>query len=647
MTKPIAESLWWLAVGCTMLHFLWVGGVIGLFALGGRRILRRASLSINYVFTLCCLLALIAAPVVLFVYVVDQMNNPRPTSAETWASEQEQDEDLRLLMENETPLVANREVSAAVRNHECEPAGRENLATSIVTSVSSVLPWVWISGTPVFLSIVMLGLAGTHRLRRRARLLHDEPTEKLGAHLAKVLGMGKVKIGLSDRIASPTVVGIVHPLILLPEVTFRQWRSDYVRMILLHELWHVRRLDNLANLVQRFIESMMFFHPIVWQVSRWARIDREHCCDSAVLRQTKQTLAYAEMLACLAGRQRWPWWPSFGVAMGEHNVVARIRRVLGGEKHSGRLPSVAITWALLVTGISSIVLAGYVQPGFLTVPAGYVSMREDDPGKNVLPSAEAEASVSRNDSDNVDVLRDARSAAILETPNPSLHESVTMRLVDEAGRPVAGAQVGLRIKCKDGHPDFPAGTPSAPAVSDRQGIFRIRSKKLLEPVGCSTTVPCFAFHADRRLAGTLNLTQEDWGGEFVVAMQPVSLVRFVLDSQEVRSAGGSLTWSKGFVRLPGNRLSYLLRNTQNAPHSFEYLLPPGRYELVAFAGSGNLRETILFFRFFEVPVGLPEVDLGVFQLPRAPRPVPYSVSNPRGSTDLPDPIHGEVESTTE
>ncbi|MHC4445948.1 MAG: M56 family metallopeptidase, partial [Planctomycetota bacterium] len=257
MTKSIVESLWWLAAGCTMLHFLWVGGAIGLFALGGRRILRRASLSINYAFTLCCLLALITAPVVLFAYVVDRMKDTRPTPAGTWAAEQEQDEDLWLLMENAAPLVKNDEVATAMQNPE--PAGRETLATSIMTSISSVLPWMWITGTPVLLSIVMLGLAGAYRLRRRARLLHDEPTAKLGAHLAKVLGLGKVEIGLSDRIVSPTVVGIVHPLILLPEVALRQWRSDHVRMILLHELWHVRRLDNLMNLVQRFIESVMFF----------------------------------------------------------------------------------------------------------------------------------------------------------------------------------------------------------------------------------------------------------------------------------------------------------------------------------------------------------------------------------------------------
>ena len=89
MMKPITESLWWLAAGCTMLHLLWVGGVIGLLGLAGRRILCRASWSVKYGFALCCLLVLVAAPAVVFVHVVDRMRHQRPEPQESWAAGQE------------------------------------------------------------------------------------------------------------------------------------------------------------------------------------------------------------------------------------------------------------------------------------------------------------------------------------------------------------------------------------------------------------------------------------------------------------------------------------------------------------------------------------------------------------------------------
>ena len=71
-------------------------------------------------------------------------------------------------------------------------------------------------------------------------------------------------------------------------------------MVLLHELAHVRRWDNLVNLIQRLVESVLFFHPIVWIVSGWVRKEREHCCDGIVVRQTGKARAYVETLLTLS-----------------------------------------------------------------------------------------------------------------------------------------------------------------------------------------------------------------------------------------------------------------------------------------------------------------------------------------------------------
>ena len=72
-------------------------------------------------------------------------------------------------------------------------------------------------------------------------------------------------------------------------------------MVLLHELAHVRRWDNLVNLLQRFVESLLFFHPVVWWLSGWVRLERELCCDRLVVERLGQPVAYAEMLVALSG----------------------------------------------------------------------------------------------------------------------------------------------------------------------------------------------------------------------------------------------------------------------------------------------------------------------------------------------------------
>ena len=602
-----------------MLHFLWGGGAIGLFALGGRRLLRQAPLSVSYGFTMCCLLALTLAPGVLFIHVVDRMRSQQDTL--TGIGDLEAEEEFALLTDRDVLWAADTTMpcSSAIVPAEDSYESSDGL-TSCVTTVSSILPWAWIVGAPALLGTVILGLAGTHRLRRRSRLLNDEPPSKICVRLARDLRLGSVEVRVSDRIVSPTVVGIVRPAILLPKVALRQWRADQLSMVLLHELWHVRRRDNVVNLVQRLIESVLFFHPVVWWISGWARADREYCCDSAVLRQTSQPITYAEMLAALAGGDRVRGW--LAVAMGEHNLVARIQRVLNPDQRTGRILPMAVAMALLIVGAASLAWAAYAQPGLVTVPVMHMPEGKEE---QVSPAAEAGSSAMYSHPD------DQRAVA-----NTLEATGVTIHLVDEAGQAVAGARIGVRVKWREIFPVSPGGTSSALATSDQDGIYRIRSMKLLKTISCDLTIPCFAFHQDRQLAGTLNLTQEDWGKEFVMVMRPVSRVQFVLDSEEVRSAGRSLTWSKGFVKLPDNKLSSLLRDTQQAPYSFEYLLPPGDYVLLAFAGSGDMRETVLFFRCFKVPVGLPEVDLGVIQLPRAPRPRPLRgqpLSQPRSAKE--------------
>ena len=72
--------------------------------------------------------------------------------------------------------------------------------------------------------------------------------------------------------------------------------------------------------------------------------------------------------------------------------------------------------------------------------------------------------------------------------------------------------------------------------------------------------------------------------------------RATANARSVRSAGRSLTWSKGFVKLPDNKLSSLLRDTRPASDAFEYFLPPGDYVLLAYAGSDDMRETVHLFR---------------------------------------------------
>ena len=124
------------------------------------------------------------------------------------------------------------------------------------------LPWVWLVGTPLTLALVATGIVGTERLRRMSRPITAGPVADACAQLRKSLRIGRrVAIATCERIAAPVLVGIVRPMILLPPAALTGWSPDELEMVLLHELAHVRRWDNLVNLLQRLVESLLFFHP--------------------------------------------------------------------------------------------------------------------------------------------------------------------------------------------------------------------------------------------------------------------------------------------------------------------------------------------------------------------------------------------------
>jgi hypothetical protein len=130
------------------------------------------------------------------------------------------------------------------------------------------------------------------------------------------------------------LVGILRPLILLPASVLTDLSPTQLELLLLHELAHVRRWDNLVNLIQRLAEGLLFFHPGVWLVSRWLRLEREHCCDAIVLRHANRPRAYVETLASFAVPGLAPRYAAAVAA--NHQLVSRVRRILNPEDRTMR-----------------------------------------------------------------------------------------------------------------------------------------------------------------------------------------------------------------------------------------------------------------------------------------------------------------------
>jgi beta-lactamase regulating signal transducer with metallopeptidase domain len=94
---------------------------------------------------------------------------------------------------------------------------------------------------------------------------------------------GTVGVRLSSLSVSPSVYGLLRPLILMPEQMTRQLETPQWRSVLFHELAHVQRGDLWVNLIQTLLQIVYLYHPLLWVANVHIRRIREQAVDEAVL----------------------------------------------------------------------------------------------------------------------------------------------------------------------------------------------------------------------------------------------------------------------------------------------------------------------------------------------------------------------------
>ena len=163
--------------------------------------------------------------------------------------------------------------------------------------------------------------------------------------------------------------------------------------ILAHELAHIRRHDYLINLLQTVAETLLFYHPAVWWVSRRIRIEREHCCDDAAVRVCGDNLGLGEALTLLE-TSRLAMTPAMAIAGNRSGgTLHRVRRLLDPKRRSigfSKASAAMVVFALL----GAAVMLGW----------GRLATAENTPA--TIPEA-----VSTDNGSIKDTARDTTSAA--------------------------------------------------------------------------------------------------------------------------------------------------------------------------------------------------------------------------------------------
>jgi len=141
-----------------------------------------------------------------------------------------------------------------------------------------VITAIWLCGS---LALIVFWFARWFRVRQAVRAA----SRFHGLPIAAVL---------SSACLEPGVFGIFKPVLLLPAGIEERLTADQMQAIVAHELCHVRRRDNLAALIHMAVETIFWFHPLVWWLGARLLEERERACDEEVVRLGSNRQVYAE-----------------------------------------------------------------------------------------------------------------------------------------------------------------------------------------------------------------------------------------------------------------------------------------------------------------------------------------------------------------
>ena len=218
------------------------------------------------------------------------------------------------------------------------PAGATTVSSSPTLTLAGWAALLWLVGTTLLGGRILVGFGILRRMRRQAQVQQDGPLfEALRRARAALDCHPRVELATSPSLHSPMVLGILRPLIVVPTDLVDQLPADQLTLVLMHELAHVRRCDNLAALLQRLVTAALFFHPAIWLCGRMLRRESEQACDDLVVCATGRPEAYARGLTLVAEGAAHSNLPARRIPMmstlasTESDLSQRIRRTLKGQ----------------------------------------------------------------------------------------------------------------------------------------------------------------------------------------------------------------------------------------------------------------------------------------------------------------------------
>lgn len=220
---------------------------------------------------------------------------------------------------------------------------------------AAVLFGIWFAGVCVSCGFLVYSHLQLKRLQRRFRPVLDGRLFAVLRSLVDDAGIRReVSLHISDHQAMPMTWGVLKPGIVLP-ASAQEWSDKRLRIVLLHEVAHVQRLDCLWQTLALVTVAIHWFNPLVWVAASRLRSECELACDDVVLSNGVSGPDYAEQLLDIStGGNRGVIAMCAGMAMARsHRLTGRLQAIIDLDRNrspvSQRVFIMFVTVAAMLT----------------------------------------------------------------------------------------------------------------------------------------------------------------------------------------------------------------------------------------------------------------------------------------------------------
>jgi beta-lactamase regulating signal transducer with metallopeptidase domain len=254
-----------------------------------------------------------------------------------------------------------------VRTGAAEPAGGNAVRPSWLSGrPTDVLFVLWLAGFAAAIMLLVASLGRGVAMVRRARPIADAAwLDDLEWHRNFFGIRRRVRLLESSLARAPMTGGLWRPVVIVPEGA-AAWSPVLRRLVLLHELVHIRRHDVVRHLVARAGVAVYWFHPLAWLAARSSAVAREQACDEEVVRLGVRPSVYASHLLELAEALDHGRVPAAALPMIQRSQLEkRLMTILDADSRprAARVSTLAAALMVLISVSAGVAVPATTQQG--------------------------------------------------------------------------------------------------------------------------------------------------------------------------------------------------------------------------------------------------------------------------------------------